>query len=219
MMQTAAAIPNVPPSVLTPPHTASHPQPPHTRQAGEGELWWEAPFTVPTDAAAVSFCINSGDAWDNNNGADHKVLVEPPSALAAEADPAAAWLDSLLPPLRAAARTRRETAEAAAAAKAAKRETERVMLRDNAMAVLRRQLKHVLFTEPEVPRAGEKVTVYYSPASTVLAGRDQIYITAGFNRWGHMRKLGPAAMKPPGPGGMHHRVSVSWRGGMGGWGQ
>lgn len=64
----------------------------------------------------------------------------------------------------------------------------------------------MLFTEPEVPRAGEKVTVYYSPASTALAGREQIYITAGFNRWGHLRRLGPAAMKPPGEGGLHHRV-------------
>ena len=49
--------------------------------------------------------------------------------------------------------------------------------------------------------------------TTVLAGREQIYITAGFNRWGHMRRLGPAAMKPPGEGGMHHRVRQPARGG------
>lgn len=56
--------------------------------------------------------------------------------------------------------------------------------------------------------------VYYSPSSTVLAGREQVYITAGFNRWGHLRKLGPAAMKPPGPGGQHHRVG-GWGGDLG----
>lgn len=56
------------------------------------------------------------------------------------------------------------------------------------------------------------MTVYYSPASTALAGRDQVYITAGFNRWGHARSLGPAAMKAPAEGS-HHRVS----GGGGGW--
>lgn len=56
--------------------------------------------------------------------------------------------------------------------------------------------------------------MYYSPASTVLAGREQIYITAGFNRWGHLKTLGPAAMKPPGPEGLHHRVGgwlFPWR--------
>lgn len=68
-------------------------------------------------------------------------------------------------------------------------------------------MRHVLFTDPEVVRAGEKVTVYYSPAATPLAGREQIYVTAGFNRWGHARRLGPAAMKAPGDGGQHHRAT------------
>jgi hypothetical protein len=132
----------------------------------------------------------------------------------------AAWTDSLLPSLVASARSRREAAEAAAAEKLAARALERGELRDQAMAVLRRQLRHVIFTEPEVPRAGEKVTVYYSPASTNLAGRQQLFITAGFNRWGHLRKLGPAAMMAPAIGS-HHRVGagcgrgaclVGWRG-------
>lgn len=39
-----------------------------------------------------------------------------------------------------------------------------------AKAVLRRQMKHVMFTEPEVIEAGERVTVYYNPDDTVLAG-------------------------------------------------
>lgn len=39
-----------------------------------------------------------------------------------------------------------------------------------AKAVVRRQMKHVMFTEPEVIQAGEKVTVYYNPDDTVLAG-------------------------------------------------
>ncbi|KAI8475202.1 MAG: hypothetical protein J3K34DRAFT_517637 [Monoraphidium minutum] len=176
-------------------------------EASEGELWWEAEVAVPADAASLSFCVNSGDCWDNNGGADHKALVSLPAEYEAEADPVAAWTAAMLPELVAAARSRREAAEAAAAAKAAKREAERVILRANAMAVLRRQLKHVMFTEPEVPRAGEKVTVYYSPASTSLAGRDQLYVTAGFNRWGHLRKLGPAPMKAPGDGGLHHRAT------------
>jgi hypothetical protein len=201
-----------------------------------------------------------------------QVLVSPPAAFDGAADPAAAWLEGLLPTLRDAARVRRVAAEAAAAAKAAKAAAvggvwggdggpcparrrgarspeaaagrgvtsrgagwpdatprsppsrpgppqERAALRDAALGVLRRQLRHVVFTEPEVPRAGEKVTVYYSPASTPLAGRGQVYLTAGFNRWGHLRKLGPAAMAPPGDGGSHHRVRAVVLGAGGGAGQ
>jgi starch synthase len=132
--------------------------------------------------------------------------VAPPAEYAAFEDPVTAWLEALMPSLQADIRTRRVAEEAEAAAAAAQRAAERAELRVAALGVLRRQLRHVLFTEPEVVRAGEKVTVYYSPQSTVLAGREQIYITAGFNRWGHLRQLGPAAMAPPGPGGTHHRV-------------
>ena len=42
-------------------------------KATDGALWWEASFDIPDDAASLSFCVNSGDAWDNNGGADHKV--------------------------------------------------------------------------------------------------------------------------------------------------
>jgi flagella basal body P-ring formation protein FlgA len=31
-------------------------------------------------------------------------------------------------------------------------------------------MKHVMFTEPEVIQAGQRVTVYYNPDDTVLAG-------------------------------------------------
>jgi hypothetical protein len=43
-------------------------------QAADGELWWEAEVEVPAEAVALSFCVHSGDCWDNNGGADHKVL-------------------------------------------------------------------------------------------------------------------------------------------------
>jgi starch synthase len=43
-------------------------------------------------------------------------------------------------------------------------------LQEKAKAVLRRQTKHVMFTEPEVIQAGEPMTVYYNPGDTPLAG-------------------------------------------------
>lgn len=36
-------------------------------------------------------------------------------------------------------------------------------LQELCKVVLRRQLKHIMFTEPEVVQAGQTVTVYYSP--------------------------------------------------------
>jgi hypothetical protein len=43
---------------------------------------------------------------------------------------------------------------------------------DKAKAVLRRQMKHLMFTEPEVIQAGERVTVYYCPDDTALKGSE-----------------------------------------------
>lgn len=43
-------------------------------------------------------------------------------------------------------------------------------LQEKAKGVLRRQMKHVMFTDPEVIKAGERVTVYYCPDDTNLSG-------------------------------------------------
>lgn len=90
-------------------------------------------------------------------------------------------------------------------------------MQENTQAVLRRQMKHVMFTEPEVPRAGERLSVYYNPTNTVLAGRPSVYLNAGFDRWQHRSKIGPIQLLPPGPQqGDHHRVSGGgeWYSGM-----
>lgn len=42
---------------------------------------------------------------------------------------------------------------------------------------------------------------------TALNGREQIYITAGFNRWTHVKQAAPTAMTPPGAEGVYWRVS------------
>ena len=46
-----------------------------------------------------------------------------------------------------------------------------------ALEVLRRQMRHVLFTEPSSPQAGQEMTVYYNPSNTCLTGCSEIYIT------------------------------------------
>ena len=46
-----------------------------------------------------------------------------------------------------------------------------------AVEVLKRQTRHVLFTEPTTPQAGQDMTVYYNPSNTGLNGCLEIYIT------------------------------------------
>jgi starch synthase len=46
----------------------------------------------------------------------------------------------------------------------------KLFLQEKTKEVLRRQMKHVMFTEPEVIEAGKPVTVYYCPDDTALAG-------------------------------------------------
>ena len=38
-------------------------------------------------------------------------------------------------------------------------------------------MRHVLFTEPSSPQAGQEMTVYYNPSNTCLNGCSEIYIT------------------------------------------
>ena len=43
--------------------------------------------------------------------------------------------------------------------------------------MLRRQTRHVLYTEPSEPQAGQDLTVYYNPSNTCLSGCSEIFIT------------------------------------------
>ena len=43
--------------------------------------------------------------------------------------------------------------------------------------MLRRQTRHVLFTEPSEPQAGQDMTFHYNPSNTCLSGCSDIFIT------------------------------------------
>ncbi|WIA17469.1 hypothetical protein OEZ85_014309 [Tetradesmus obliquus] len=170
----------------------------------EDELWWEVDFEVPKDAACVNFVVNCENGWDNNGGKDHKVAVALPPPYTAET--VNEWAESFFEGFLAEETATRLKAEEEAAIRDAKRLKERTEQKEKAKAVLRRQMKHVMFTEPEVIEAGKPVTVYYCPDDTALAGSNQVYFTGGFNRWAHKRQLGPAAMRPPGINGRHWQI-------------
>ena len=44
------------------------------------------------------------------------------------------------------------------------------------------QVRHVLYTEPEVVTAGKEVEIFYNPRDTPLNGRQRIFLQGGWNR-------------------------------------
>ncbi|KAL4420307.1 hypothetical protein ABPG77_001397 [Micractinium sp. CCAP 211/92] len=167
------------------------------------EEWWEALYTVPIDAVALNFITNYYEHYDNNGQKDFKALVELPSKAAS----LEAWADTLLPYFKKSITEQRKADEAAAAELAAQRRAKREAAQDKAEAVRRKQMRHVLFTQPEVPEAGKEATIYYNPDNTNLHGRQAIWIKGGFNRWRHPRGFGPVEMVPPELGD-HFQFSV-----------
>lgn len=134
----------------------------------EDELWWELEFDIPATAACVNFVINCEATWDNNGGKDHKILVALPPPYTAET--VGEWAELMFDKFLEQEKEARLSAEAIAAAKEEKRMLLRGAAKEKAREVVRRQMKHVMFTEPAVIRAGERVTVYYCPEDTPLAG-------------------------------------------------
>ena len=168
------------------------------------EEWWEAEITVPVEAVAINFVINYFDNYDNNDSKDHKILVSlPPGVTSVEA-----WTQSLSEMFF----TQLSDARLAAEGEAKKKEEARRLKRREAQAfvreVERRKVRHVLYTEPEVVKAGEEVTVFYNPRDTNLNGRGRIFLRGGWNRWSHMKKFGPLPMTPPSDGGSHWQAVV-----------
>lgn len=81
-----------------------------------------------------------------------------------------------------------------------------VCVQDKAEQVRRLQLKHVLFTDPEIPVAGKDVKIYYNPNNTTLNGSTDIHLTLGFNRWRHPKAVGPVEMEPT--SGDHYEAAI-----------
>ncbi|GAB4820993.1 hypothetical protein N2152v2_008039, partial [Parachlorella kessleri] len=118
-----------------------------------------------------------------------------------------AWADSLEQPLTQRERAARKAEEAAAAEREARRRAQRLAVQEHSEEVRRRQMRHVLFTDPVEIRAGEEVDIYYNPNNTLLAGSGQVFLRGGWNRWRHPRGFGPVEMVPPAVGD-HFRARV-----------
>jgi len=177
---------------------------PAAEKETETECWWEADIMVDKSAVALNFVVNLNDMYDNNNSQDYKVLVDLPKGV----PDMEAWQDSLVEVVRGSIFSARRAAEAAHEAKMKARAEKRKIVFDHSCEVARRQLRHVLFTEPATPAAGKDITLYYNPKNTNLAGCEEIYLQGGFNRWAHPVSFGPIKMTPP-TEGEHFQATVS----------
>lgn len=192
----------------------------------DGE-WWEAEITVPADAVALNFVVRYHATWDNNYGRDYKVLrwlcvcaevvtsrrsilcqhlsqqiaVQPPKKFKSFEE----WADSFLDEYTEEETRKREQKEAEERARRKKRLAKHSKNNEHAMAVRKRQMKHVLFTKPDTPMPGDTIEVYYNPQNTILAGKPNVFLRGGFNRWRHPKPFGPIQMIPPETGD-HFRV-------------
>jgi hypothetical protein len=56
-----------------------------------------------------------------------------------------------------------------------------------------------LYTSPLQPKAGETVDIFYNANTTNLAGRANIYVRGGWNRWMHPKPIKSIRMNPAAP--------------------
>lgn len=87
-------------------------------------------------------------------------------------------------------------------------------LTEQAKASRRRRGKqrHIFYTDPPMPQAGQVCTIFYNPDITNLRGRPEIWLRGSFNRYTHREKFGPLEMHPllRGSSGFHKaQVQVS----------
>lgn len=167
--------------------------------------WWQAVVQVPQSAAALNFVVNYYEHFDNNNAADYKIAVELPS----NAKSVEAWADDMLKDVLKEITATRHAEEKAAADLEKARAVAREAVRAKTEEVRRKQIRHVLYTEPSAPAAGEELTIAYNPSNTNLNGAEKVFIKGGYNRWTHPKGYGPIEMTPPASGASHFTAAVS----------
>ncbi|CAG9465646.1 unnamed protein product [Pedinophyceae sp. YPF-701] len=168
--------------------------------------WWTCAVKVPKDAALANFVLFSEDnTWDNNGNMDFVSAVKPPAEFA---DDTEKWVESLIEENRREIYTARKNAEAAEAARMAARKARADAAREKALAVMRRQQRHVLYTKPDKITAGSTVELCYNPQDTPLSGRQSVWVRGGYNRWTHKKSFGPIEMTPPKAGESHFTAKI-----------
>lgn len=162
--------------------------------------WWIATVPVWSTAAVLDFVFanEARTAWDNCNNADFHTLV----AGAASGEELVGLVFDALEPT-----SREESLKDADMAE--RRVLQKATLKARAARRRRELRRQILYTEPAVPQAGQRIKLFYNPDRTPLRGRPDVYVKGGFNRWSHPERIEPILMTPavPDAGGLGYLVA------------
>eukprot|EP00963_Diacronema_lutheri_P011104 scaffold1318_cov362-Pavlova_lutheri.AAC.18 len=161
-----------------------------TVNKGGDQLWLCAEVEVPVDALTFDFVVSDADGmFDNNSMSDYHILIQDEEVLQP-------YLAEAINQRTLEIRTARKKAEKEEEERQQQRKLRKERMKQQALSVFRKQQMHIYYTQPEVPVAGEKVTVYYNPNNTNLNGRADIFLRGGWNRWTHPNIIQPVKMRP-----------------------
>ncbi|GFR47418.1 hypothetical protein Agub_g9135 [Astrephomene gubernaculifera] len=147
----------------------------HGLSGAGGMQWYGAWIDVPYSAAVLNFVFSDREQrnWDNNGTRDYHTLV---------ADPHSG--DQLVGLLHAAMQRDAAAADKEVEDRAALRAVRKVEAKGLTLRKRREVVHEFLYTVPLTPRAGAPLHVYYRPEATMLRGRPEIWLRAGWNRLG-----------------------------------
>lgn len=161
-----------------------------TVSKGGDQHWFCAEVEVPVDALTFDFVVSDADGvFDNNNMSDFHVHVQDEEQLRP-------YLTEAIKQRTLEIRSARKKAEEEEEQRQQRRKSRKEEMKQKALSTFRKQQMHIYYTQPEVPVAGEKVTVYYNPKNTNLNGRSEIFLRGGWNRWTHSETIQPVQMQP-----------------------
>ncbi|KAM1033523.1 hypothetical protein FF1_037005 [Malus domestica] len=169
--------------------------------------WWYANVVVPEQAIVLDWVFADGPPqnavlYDNNHRHDFHAIV--PKSIPEELY----WVEEehqIYKKLQEERRLREE----AIRAKAERTARMKAEMKERTFKRFLLSQKHIVYTEPLDVQAGNKVTVFYNPANTVLNGKPEVWFRGSFNRWTHRKgPLQPQKMLPT-ENGSHVKTTVS----------
>ena len=161
------------------------------RRLGEGGEAWVAELTVPQEATVLEavFSNTAADTWDNNDQNDFRAPVALPAGEHEDQ-----WWEARAEDLRGELRAARLEEERAEAVRESERQEARREALEYSKLVKRRQMRHLVFTEPAEPRAGDDVRIFYNAEAGGLGTPERVYLDGSFNRWDHPYALSGVEM-------------------------
>ena len=154
-------------------------------------VWFDLEVSVPSKAVILDFVFSDGNgAYDNNNRGDFHVPV-----LCANEMLERSRIESCIN-IYTKLRLEREEEDRLEELRQMERRKLKEIAKVKAAELTKKQRAHVLFTIPEIPKAGEPFKLCYNPKNTNLKDATGISVVGGWNRWNHEQALPMTKMIP-----------------------